>query len=114
MKVKISIKRLLFEAYRRNKMSDLHEQSKPLKLRWLGLGTYSAYRPVLDAELMNWHDGRKPPKRCMGWLILTPKGIALFKQLEKEFEAHYHKMVNSGYYSNSLRANYTLAGGIKA
>jgi hypothetical protein len=113
-KVSISIKRLLFEAYRRNKMEELHERSKPLEQRWLGLGTKSAYKSVLDAGLMTWFNGRTPPIRCMGWLVLTPKGIVLFKQLEKEFEAHYKRMVDSGYYSNSIRANFTLAGGMKA
>jgi hypothetical protein len=57
------VKQLLFEAYRRNEMSDSWEKEKSIRFRWLGLGTEAAYRPIIDAGLMVFHDGRTPPKR---------------------------------------------------
>lgn len=87
MRMTQRMKALLFEAYRRNEMClDTHEHSKPMTQRWLGLGTEAAYRPVLDAGLMRFHDGRTPPKRCMGWLCLTEEGVEILKAHEAEFQ----------------------------
>jgi hypothetical protein len=73
-----SVLDLLFEAYRRNDMGDAHEMSKPLHQRWLGLGTKTTYAAALQAGVMTWINGREPPKRCKGWLVLTEKGVAMF------------------------------------
>ena len=110
MKLKRVQKFLLFEAYRRNQIPDTHEQAKPLGLRWLGLGTASAYREVLDAGLMTWA-ASVPQKRCMGWLRLTEKGIEVFKDHEAEFKEIMDRMNNSGY-QKTLHAQYHMAGGI--
>lgn len=108
----IRIKRLLFEAYRRNDMCDPQERSKPLGIRWLGLGTKSAYEPVLKAGLMMFHNGKLPPKRCMGWLILTPEGEKVFKSMEKEFKKELDRLKEDFYYKNSYISQYSLAGGL--
>lgn len=113
MKINKSQKRLLFEAFRRNEMNDSHEQTKPLNERWLGLGTKAAYRPVLDAGLMTWHNDREPFKRCMGWLVLTEKGIEVLNYYSPEFKEVLEEMNKVGYQKSYL-ANYTLAGGFTA
>ena len=102
---------LLFEAFRRNDMADEHEKSKPIHLRWLGLGTAAAYRPVIKAGLMAFHDGRIPPRGCMGWLCLTEKGIATLEENRKEFEESLKKLKATTSYQNSFMAHYMLAGG---
>jgi len=68
---KANIKSLLGEALRRY---CLHHAGESLSTAWVGLGTEAQYRPAVDAGLMTWHDGKLPPKRCMGWLVLTKKG----------------------------------------
>jgi len=103
---------LLFEAYRRNHMFDPHERAKPLDQRWLGLGTEAAYRPVLGKGLMRFHDDRNPPPRCMGWVCLTELGIKVMKELEPQFQKELQELHSSPRYKSSLRAQYTLAGGI--
>jgi hypothetical protein len=112
--MRIAAKRLLYEAYRRNDMADAHEASKPLRDRWLGLGTAAAYRPVLDEGLMVFHDGRTPPRGCMGWLVLTEEGERLFKLLSSEFEAALERLKRTTSYQNSVLSQFTLAGGITA
>ncbi len=102
---------LLFEAYRRNQMADDHEKSKPLAQRWLGLGTVSAYRPALDSGLMTFHNGKRPPSRCMRWLVLTDYGIAEMKKRESEFKSILTKMKNAGY-DKTLHSQYMLVGGL--
>jgi hypothetical protein len=106
--------RLLFEAYRRNEMTlDQVERSKPLSERWLGLGTAAAYRPVLDAGLMRFFDGKTPPVRCMGWLCLTELGIQKMKEYEGEFKGsipaytHYSwtYMMANGITNGSMERN---------
>lgn len=82
----MSIKGLLFEAYRRNNMADHFEKTKRLSQRWLGLGTAAAYRPVIQAGLMRFYNGRTPPPRCMGWLCLTEQGIKKMQEHEEEFK----------------------------
>jgi len=108
----VAVRRLLFEAYRRNRMADDVENRKPLEQRWLGLGSKSAYRPVLEAGLMRFHDGENPPPRCMGWLVLTPEGVAAMKGLEDEFAEAMDRLEADPAYQRSIRANYLLAGGI--
>lgn len=107
------IKSLLFEAYRRNHMADTWEQNKPLTKRWLGLGTYTAYKPILNAGLMRWHNGKQPPMRCMGWLCLTTAGASALQEYEKEFSTILAALKTVGY-DRTLKAQYTLAGGIVA
>lgn len=78
MKLTTTQKRLLFEAYRRNRLPGSHEglSGGSLRTRWLGLGTAAAYKSMLREGYMTFHDGRTPP-RCMGWLVLTTAGIRL-------------------------------------
>ena len=106
------IKSLLFEAYRRNDM--IGAARRPLSTRWLGLGTAAAYRPVLNAALMRFHDGETPPRGCMGWLCLTEAGIAEMDKHEEEFRGILDRLKSSDDYRHSLVANYTLAGGFSA
>jgi hypothetical protein len=99
---------LLFEAYRRHEMTlSSFDLAKPLGQRWLGLGTLAAYRPIIDAGLMTWHDGRTPPPRCMGWLVLTPNGIAAMEEHKEEF-AKALERIRSQY---AGLGNYMLAYG---
>ena len=102
----------LFEAYRRFKMFDSVERRKPLLSQWLGLGTFTAYREALDSGLMRFHDDKRPPPRCMGWLCLTEKGAGCLLQLAPEFDAVLSGMKAAGY-DKSLSANFSLAGGLK-
>ena len=74
----------MFEAYRRAHMGDSWEKAKPLGQKWIGLGTRSAYKEALDGGYMVFHDGKTP--ECMGWLVLTPKGVDLYCQLAPEFK----------------------------
>lgn len=107
-------KSLLFEAYRRNEMADAHERSKPLTMRWLGLGTAAAYRPVLKTGEMAFFDGRIPETRCMGWLVLTDKGIKAMHEHSKEFATVIDDLHKKTSYDHSYLANYMLAGGVTA
>ena len=109
-----TIKQLLFEAYRRNQMADGVERSKPLTRRWLGLGTEAAYRPVLRAGLMQFHDGQIPPPRCMGWLRLTVAGAAVLKHIEPECQTKLSSLNANPRYQSSHVAHYHLAGGLTA
>ena len=93
-------------------MADAWERAKPLNKRWLGLGTYSAYKSAVDAGYMAWHDGEKPPPRCMGWLVLTDAGIKAMKSCEVEFKATLDIMMERGY-ARTLSACYMLAGGLR-
>jgi len=106
---------LLFEAYRRNDMArfDKSEQAKPLHRRWLGLGTAAAYRSVIQAGLMTFHNGNIPHKRCMGWLCLTDKGIIAMKTLAAKFRFQEQIDLKSKYdYKKSIEFNYMLFGGL--
>ena len=106
------LKGLLFEAYRRNDIADTHEKSKPLSQRWLGLGTEAAYRPAIQAGLMQWHDGRTPPPRCSGWLVLTEAGITAMTDHAEEFSRCLSRLKQDSDYQRSYRASFMLAGGI--
>jgi len=108
MKLTSKQKRLLLEAFRRNSMKHSYELSKPILCRWLGLGTEAAYRPVLQAGLMRWWDGRKPAKRCMGWLCLTEKGLEVLFDSYPEFQRDLE------YRSKKPFDNYVLANGVVA
>jgi hypothetical protein len=120
--MKYTLKGLLFEAYRRNDMTESVrpnglEMQKPLSERWLGLGTEAAYRPALAAGLMRFHDGQTPPPRCMGWLCLTDAGIKEIQKHEEEFKRVLGLLkadTTTGGYACSYAANYMLAGGITA
>ena len=103
---------LLFEAYRRNDMADSHERSKPLRNRWLGLGTEAIYRPVIDGGLMVFHDGRIPPAKYMGWLCLTPRGVDAFLGAADEFAKKLAELKQNTDYQQSYTAHYSLAGGL--
>lgn len=108
----IEIKELLFEAYRRNDMADSQEKAKPLEKRWLGLGTAAAYRPVLDKGLMVFHNGKVPPKMCMGWLCLTPAGVVAMESCSSEFSEALEKLKKTNY-KRSYLSQYMLAGGLE-
>ena len=113
MKTRISTaKRYLFEAYRHNQMIDPREPIQPLTKRWLGLGTVAAYRPMLKADLMRFHDGEIPPARCMGWLVLTKKGVELYHKYENEFETEMQRLNESEKYKSSILSCFTVAGGL--
>jgi hypothetical protein len=109
-----TIKQLLFEAYRRNDMSDPFERRKPMTRRWVGLGTEAAYRPAIKAGLMVFHDGIAPPPRCMGWLCLTEKGLVALREFESEFAQRLAFLKGNTAYHNSILSQYTLAGGISS
>jgi hypothetical protein len=109
-KISKAVRRLLFEAYRRNQKRDSFMQGQALLDRWLGLGTEAAYRPVLKAGLMRFSSG-PPAKRCMGWLVLTRKGANLMRALTPEFIDRMNALVGAGY-NDSLAARFQLAGGI--
>jgi hypothetical protein len=111
MKISRCIKTLLFEAYRRNQMRDSDmNNSIPLTERWLGLGT--ADKPMLETGLMQFFDGITPPRRCMGWLVLTEAGVTEMQKLQSKFAAAYEILQASPNYKRSIQANYTLASGI--
>jgi len=93
-------------------MADKWEREKPLTSRWLGLGTEAGYRPVLEKGLMVFHDGKMPPKRCMGWLVLTPKGVEVLESLEREFNESLLRLKQNLEYANSYQSKYMLVGGI--
>lgn len=109
MKLKKTVKRLLFEAYRRNRMLDDRNESKDLQARWLGLGTRSAYQPILTAGLMTFVN--PPAPKCMGWLHLTELGVKAMQEHEDEFSLVFDQMVLEGY-AGTVLANYQLAGGL--
>jgi len=106
------VKVLLFEAYRRNAMSNPLEARKPLLKRWLGLGTEAGYRPILKAGLMRFHDDQAPPPRCMEWLCLTPAGIAAMERHTTEFAQALQALRSDPHYQSSYAANYMMAGGV--
>lgn len=56
-------------------------KGEPIQNCWLGLGTESFYRDAITDGLMTWHDGKTPPRRCAGWLVLTKKGESVFMQM---------------------------------
>lgn len=56
-------------------------KGEPIRTAWLGLGTESFYRDAINDGLMTWHDGKTPPRRCSGWLVLTEKGEKIFLQM---------------------------------
>jgi hypothetical protein len=94
MKMSIKVERLMNEAIRRY---CLFHAGEPLRNAWIGLGTATEYKPAIDEGLMIFHDGVKPYKRCMGWLILTDKGTTLFLQM---IAAHMNTHCDLNSYSN--------------
>jgi len=104
--MKAKIKQLLFEAYRRSDMADSLEKSKPISQRWLGLGTYTTYSPAIKEGFMRFH--HIPPKRCMGWLVLTEKGITALIDLIPEFHEKLEKLKKNPDYKDSKVAYYSL------
>lgn len=102
-------KALLFEAYRRYKMYT--GTRLPITEQWLGLGTEAAYRTMINAGFMKFFDGVTPEPRCMGWLVLTKKGVKILHEYENEFKERLEEMKKLGY-EKSILANFQLAGGI--
>jgi len=94
MKMKAGVEILMNEAIRRY---CLFHAGEPLRNAWVGLGTVSEYKSVLDDGLMIFHDGKKPYKRCRGWLVLTDKGVTLFLQM---IAAHMNAHCDSDSYIN--------------
>lgn len=111
MKLTRPLKRILLEAYRRSKMFSPHERSKPILQQWLGLGSKSAYKSALNAEVMRWWDGKPPFKYCTGWLCLTKKGLEAMQQCEKEFK---EIIDNAKRYKESYQERYMLMGTLKS
>ena len=107
-----AIKKLLFEAYRRNQMKDIHG-THPLTKRWLGFGTASAYEPIIKAGMMRFHNGQIPPPRCMGWLCLTASGVVALEKHEAEFASLLENLKAEGY-EQSVSAQYVFAGGFSS
>lgn len=99
--MKTCIKNILFEAFRRNKISDSHELSNPMNKRWLGLGYKTTYKMAVEDGYMAWVFG-PPQDRCMGWLHLTDKGVEALNLLIPEFEEKWEKMEKSSYSGYSL------------
>lgn len=114
MKISEQVKCLLFEAYRRNDMADVFERRKPLGKRWLGCGSEDAYQPAITAGLMVFHDGRVPPPKCNGWLILTSKGIRAMNAHKAQFAAVLAVLKTMPVYQESYRARFMLAGALDA
>ncbi len=72
-RLKAQERQCLIEAHRR--LVNFHRGENPLTA-WSGLGHRTDYKQVLESDLMRWMDDKGPPARCMGWLILTTKGLA--------------------------------------
>lgn len=109
IKLTLGQKRLLYEAYRRNDMADSCDRISSLQDRWLGLGTRTTYKPVLEAKggaLMAWVS--TPPPRCMGWLHLTERGVKALKQHEEEFKEALATLKTNKNYTQSYKAHYVL------
>lgn len=85
--ISVRIERLFLDVYRRNEIISRKGSNQPLEKRWLGLGTRTTYKSALDAGLMKFESDYPP--RCMGWLRLTEKGIALFRELEPELKRRW-------------------------
>lgn len=98
---------LIIEADRRLRTCDLHEKSKPVLSRWIGLGTEAAYRSAIQQELMRWHNGQVPPPRCMGWLCFTRKGLKEYRRIKRENRHLFSKPD-----TNKIENNYMMYGGI--
>lgn len=86
---------LLLEALRRYCSFSAGES---LSRAWLGLGTEADYRQGINDGYFTWHDGRVPPKRCMGWLVLTEKG----QKVILNWLAHGYHVKNYGDFLPSL------------
>lgn len=102
--MKTCIKEILFEAFRRNKIADSCDLSKPMNKRWLGLGYKTTYKVAVEDGYMAWIFGA-PKDRCMGWLHLTDKGVEALNLLIPEFEEKWEKMEKSSY-SEDRRIGY--------
>jgi hypothetical protein len=104
------IRRLLFEAYRRNEMClNDQDRERPFTERWLGLGTEPVYRPVIKAGLMKFVNG-SPPSRCMGWLVLTEKGVNVMQECAEYY--NFAKKLEERRNRKDVLDSYNLAGGL--
>jgi hypothetical protein len=110
--MKASVKRLLFEAYRRSEMGDAQERSKPIGKRWVGLGTVAAYRPGIAAGLFMFVNDSPPSPRCMNWLVLTEKGVTALIDNIEEFVDELRRLRTDPAYNRSMQSHYSLAGGL--
>jgi hypothetical protein len=106
--MKANVKRLLFEAYRRSELG--HDRSKLITQRWVGLGTSSVYRPGIDAGLFVFIGDKIPEPRCMGWLVLTEKGVTALLDNIGEFVDELRRLKGDAAYNRSISANFQLAG----
>lgn len=64
--------RLLCEALRRQTRFNMRDRKYPLAFAWLGLGTYTTYKPAIDAGLMTYV--HKPNPGHAQWWKLTEAG----------------------------------------
>lgn len=71
--MKAQVRGLLKEAQHRYMR---FHRDESLTEAWTGLGTRTAYEPVLEAELMRWVY-RRPPTGASGWLRLTETGAKI-------------------------------------
>ena len=69
---------LMVEALRRWVAFHRDRELEALESAWLGLGTYSYYKPALDAGLMTCATAPNP-RYYLTWWKLTPKGAAIMK-----------------------------------
>ena len=77
MEYKLTIRqhRLLVEALRR--WVAFQRRRRSLERAWLGLGTYTTYKPALEGGLMDYATSPNPGH--ITWWKLTPLGIAILK-----------------------------------
>ena len=78
---------LLCEALRRYTRFNLLDLKYPLDKAWTGLGSYTTYKPALNANLMTYI--HEPNPRCIQWWKLTEKGAAIVQNwLDEGFDYH--------------------------
>lgn len=68
-----------FEEARRRWESFGSRDGKTLATAWLGLGTPSQYRRIVDAGLMQPLGGKVSP-RVLNWWLLTPAGVEEYRR----------------------------------
>ena len=78
------------------------------------MGTYSIYRNGIKKGYFQFHDGKIPPKRCMGWIVLTEKGAEIYTELLKEHQSKWDYAIESYKIRNPITSQYQLAGGLTA
>jgi len=107
-----TLRGFMLEAHRRIEIGDDAERGLPLTRKWVGLGTAAAYKPMVEAGYMTFHDGKIPPPRCMGWLVFTETGAAKYQELLPDLQrayAEFQKAIKGG---NGYLWEYSLFGGL--